>query len=139
MQKLRHRLTGGLGGDTAELGGIDLLLDDIAHLSAGLEGLGFLDVNLEFGVADRIHHAQNRPSLQLAVLGVDLDLQILAGINPLQGGGFDGVDDRRDHVGARDAPFLLHVFEDGEDFLAHVESSIEGKKKAGQRAHFSGK
>ena len=52
-------------------------------------------------------------------LGIDLDLQLLPGVNPLLGRRLDGIDDRGDHVVSTDPLFLLHVLEDGKDFAAH--------------------
>src|SRR6185312_5003021 len=77
-QALHHRLPGGLGRDPAERGGVDRALDHLAEHGAGLHRLGLLDMDLRPGVADRIDHLQDRPGLELAVLGVDVDPQLLA-------------------------------------------------------------
>ena len=106
-------------------------LAEVAERHARLQGLGLLDVDLGLRIADRVDHLHQRPSVQLAVLGVDVDPQLLTRVNPFQGRGFEGVRDRRDHVGARNALFLFHVLEDREDFAAHRDWEVGklGKKK----------
>ena len=72
-------------------------------------------------IADGIDDFEQHPGMELAVLGVDLDLQLLTGVNPLLGRRLDGIDDRGDHVVTTDPLFLLHVLEDGKDFAAHMD------------------
>ena len=118
---LHDRLPGGLGGDAAEVGGIDLLFDELAELGARLQDLRLLDVNLRLRIADGIDDLEQGPRMELAVLGVDLNLQLLAGVNPFLGRRLDGIDNRGDHVVATDPLLLLHVLEDGKDFAAHMD------------------
>ena len=134
-EPLHHGLAGRLGRDAAQRRGVDLLLDELADHGAGLHGLRLLDMDLRLGVADGIDHLHQRPGVQLAVLGIDVDLQLLAGVNPFLGSGLERIRDRRDHVRARNALLFLHVLQDGKNLAAH---RLElWKKKAGPRAHFN--
>ena len=127
-QALHHGLPGGLGRDAAERRGVDLLLHELADHSARLHGLGLLDVDLGLRVADRVHDLHQGPGVQLAILRVDVDLELLTGVNPLLGSGFERIRNRRDHVRAWNALLFLHVLKDGKNFAAH-KVGIVGKKK----------
>ena len=70
-------------------------------------------MDLSLGIADGIDDLEDSPSMELAVLGIDVDLELLTGVNPLLGRGFKRVGDGRNHVRAANALFLLHVFQDG--------------------------
>ena len=111
-QPLHHRLPRRLGGNPAEGGGIDFLLEHFAEHRARLHHLGLFDMDLRFRITDGINDLQHRPSVQLTILGIDIDLQFLTGINALLGRSLQRIRNRGDHVGTRDALFFLHVFQD---------------------------
>ena len=101
----------------------------------GLMACAFFEVDFGFRVADRVHDLELHPRLELGGFGVDLDLELLAGIHALLGGRLEGGRDRGDHVGAADALLLLHVFQDGKDFAAHGIKWMgeSGKKRRATR------
>src|SRR5262249_15086145 len=94
-----------------------------------------LDVDFGLRIADRVDHLEQRPCMELAVLGIDLDFELLTGIYTLQRRRLQRIRDRGNHVGATDALFLFHVFKDGKNFAAHNLRNL-GKKKWARKAHF---
>jgi hypothetical protein len=76
-QALHHGLTSRLRGDAAERRRIEFFLNHLSEHSAGFERLGLLEMDFRLGIADRIDDLEQRPSFELAVFGVDLDLQFL--------------------------------------------------------------
>ena len=53
---LHDRLAGRLGRDATELGGIDFFLDDFTDLRTSTNRLGFLNMDLDLGIAYGINH-----------------------------------------------------------------------------------
>ena len=118
-EALHHGLAGSLRRDAAQRGGIDFLFQHFTDQRAGLHGLRLFHVDLGLRVAHRVDHLHQGPRVELPVLGVDIDLELLTRVHAFLRRGLQGIRDRGDHIGTRDALLLLHVFQDGKNFAAH--------------------
>ena len=130
-ESLVDELLGGLGGDAAELGDGHGLADDVADLGVAgiLGGLGGVDLLLLVG--DGVGHAEEHPGLELARVGVGVDLDLVALHDGLLDRGLDGLDDEGAGVGAGDALLLLEILQERLDVLAHGANGEFGWEKEG--------
>ena len=115
---LNDDLTGGLGGDAAEVLRLDLDAQHVAQLGPGQSLPGVLKAHLGVGVIDGLHHVllDVHADLALFLVGVHGDVVGDALVVPLVGG-HQRLGDLLDHVCLGDALFLLDVSNGGEELL----------------------
>ena len=118
-------LPGGLGGDAAEVPGLDLDADHVPQLGVGDGAPGLLQGDLGGGIVHALHDVLEDEHPHLAGLGVGLDLDVVPGplVVPLVGGG-QGLGDLLHHIAGGDALFLLDLGNGGEELLAGVLSAV---------------
>ena len=116
---LNDDLPGGLGGDAAEVPGLDLNADNVAQLGVGQLQPGLVQAHLRELVVDGLHHVLFDEHADLAPLlvGVHGDVVPSALVVPLVGGD-QGLGDFFHHVALGDALFLLDHVNGGKELLA---------------------
>ena len=99
-------MLGGLGGDAAELLGVQLHLHGLPHPGGGVVGDGFVQKNLGFGVFHIfVYDHLGDGDGELALFGVDDDVYVVSGLIVPLDGDDDGVLDLFDQIVCADAFF----------------------------------
>ena len=111
---LDDHLAGGLGGDAAEVTGLDLDADHVAQLGLGQLGAGHLQAHLGAGVVDLLHHVllDEHADGTLLLVGLHADVVAHAFVIPLVGG-HQSLGDLLQHIGLGNALFLLNQVDGG--------------------------
>ena len=114
-------LLGGLGGDTAEVLGFDLFVDQIAELHVGIDAPGGLDLDLGGGNVDLVYDFLLGVHLQSILAELDKDVVGVANA-VLFVGGKQGLGDAVGHIVHGDAAIPLKLTQRRKDLtvVAHI-------------------
>jgi hypothetical protein len=125
VQSLQDHLLGGLGMDSAEGLLVELLrLDEIAHLSSGLKGLGLRNCDLGGGIFYLLSNQSAAKDAHLAGLGIDAHVNILVtGCAAVSG--LDRFLDGPDELFSRDALFSVELQEGANEISTHFAPPVD--------------
>src|SRR5690606_6982359 len=118
---LHDDLLGGLGGDTTELDGLDLLFEHIANLGVGLAGLLHIDRQLMCRIVEILFfdHSPATERFVTAVLSIDLYTQVNFVLETLFGSRGQSQLQRLENHTGRYAFFVGYRFHNQQYFFAH--------------------
>ena len=118
---LHDVLLGRLGGDAAEHRGVDFHQQLVAQLHVRIQRFaGLVEIDLEIGVGDVVHHHLGLENLDLPDIGVVLSLEGPLRSERLLGRRHHGRLDGFDEDLLVDALFLRHLLDDSNQILLHL-------------------